>query len=158
MLSAAKRNAPEPQVGSRTDIPRVAAFAVAVEGVPEGAEQFRPLALRDDVLGETLDVEIEGDEVVDVLHFARGEFGPDFLIALATGDDLAPCLRGQRVVVRRGGVPAAAPGYVVNPRGDVVREVERDSPKTSCLLISSFLSASSVPSAVNPPLPFAGMT
>ena len=43
------------------------------QGVPEGAHQFRPLAVDDDVPGEPLAVQVEGDEVVDALHFAGGQ-------------------------------------------------------------------------------------
>ena len=40
------------------------------EGVPEGAQQLRSLALGDDVLGELLDVQVQSDEVVDFPHLA----------------------------------------------------------------------------------------
>ena len=65
MFSAAKRNAPEPHVGSRTDTSR--------RGVPKGAQQLRPLALDNDVLGELLDVQVQGDEVIDIVHSAGSQ-------------------------------------------------------------------------------------
>ena len=65
MLSAANRNAPEPQVGSRT--------VTLLDGVPEGAQQVRPFAVLDHVLRELADVEIERDQVVDVADLAGGE-------------------------------------------------------------------------------------
>ena len=65
--------------------------------VPEGAQQFRSFAVFDHVLRELADVEVEGDEVIDVADFAAGEFGLDFLVALAPGDDFAPGLGGQRM-------------------------------------------------------------
>ena len=40
-------------------------------GVPEGAQQLRPLALSDYVFGKLLDIEVQRDEVVDILHLAR---------------------------------------------------------------------------------------
>ena len=42
--------------------------------VPEGAEQVRAFAVLDDVLGELADVEIEGDEVIDVAELRRRSF------------------------------------------------------------------------------------
>ena len=41
--------------------------------VPEGAEQLRAFAVLDHVLGELANVEVEGDEVVDVADLAAGE-------------------------------------------------------------------------------------
>ena len=55
------------------------------DGVPEGAEQFRPFAILNHVLRELADVEIERDEVVDVSDFAGRKFLPDFLVTLAGG-------------------------------------------------------------------------
>ena len=75
-------------------------------------------------LGEPLDVQVQCDEVVDFPHLARGELGPDLVVASAAGDDLAPRLGGQRVVVGSGGVPAAAFGHVANARGDVVGQLK----------------------------------
>ena len=43
-----------------------------LDGVPEGAQQFRAFAVLDHVLGELADVEVEGDQVVDVADLAGG--------------------------------------------------------------------------------------
>ena len=94
-------------------------------GVPEGAQELRPLALGDDVPGELLDVEVEGDEVVDIGDLSGGEPGPDFVAALAPCDDLAPCLGGEGVFVVSGLVPVAAFGHVVDAGGYVLGQVER---------------------------------
>ena len=50
----------------------VATFAVAIEGMPEGAQELGALALSNDVPGEPLDVQVEGDKVVDLSHLAIG--------------------------------------------------------------------------------------
>ena len=42
-----------------------------LDGVPEGPEQFRPFAVLDHILGELAEVEVEGDEVVDVAGLRR---------------------------------------------------------------------------------------
>ena len=67
----------------------------AAHGVPEGAEQLGALAQGKDVPGELFHVEVEGDEVVDLPDFARGEPGADLVVSLAAGDDLAPGLGGE---------------------------------------------------------------
>ena len=59
MLSAAKRNAPEPQVGSKIE--------TLVIAFPERADEFRSLGSGDDVLCELLDVEVVRYQVVDWL-------------------------------------------------------------------------------------------
>ena len=102
----------------------VAAFLVAVECVPEGTQQLRPLALGDDIHRKSLNVQVQGDEVIYILHIARRESDPHLFVSLTAGHDLTPGLCGQRVVVRRRGVPAAALGYVVDARGDVFGQVE----------------------------------
>ena len=114
MLRAAKRKAPEPQVGSRTE--------TLDEGLPEGAHQFGPFAVGDDVLGELFDVEVVGDEVVDRCDLAGLQLGVDLLVAAAAGDVLAPGLGGQGVCVRGRFVPAAALGDVVEAGGDGGRQ------------------------------------
>ena len=93
-------------------------------GVPESAQQLRTLALGDDVPGEPLDIKIQRDEVVDLLHLAGGELGLDLFVSLTASDNLPPGLGGQRVVVRRRGVPAVALRYVVDARCDVLGQIE----------------------------------
>ena len=70
--------------------------------LPEGTDEFRPIAAGDDVLSELLDVQVVRDEVVDRRDLPRGEFGVDFLVALAPGHVLAPRLRRQGIVARAG--------------------------------------------------------
>ena len=48
------------------------------DGLPEGHEQVRAFAILDDILRELAEIQIEGDEVVDLADFACGEFLPDF--------------------------------------------------------------------------------
>ena len=52
-VSAANRNAPEPQVGS--------SIVTCVDDMPERPQQLRALAVLDHVLRELADIEIEGD-------------------------------------------------------------------------------------------------
>ena len=66
MLSAAKRKAPEPQVGSRTEY--------LLDGPVESAEQFRPFGELDHVLRELADIEVEGNQIVDLVNFSGGQF------------------------------------------------------------------------------------
>ena len=47
-----------------------------LDGLPEGQEQVRAFAVLDDILRELADVEIEGDEVVDVADFAGRQLLP----------------------------------------------------------------------------------
>ena len=88
------------------------------ESLPEGAHQFRPFTIGDDVLGELFDVEVVGDEVVDRCDLAGLQLGVDLLVAAAAGDVLAPGLGGEGVCVRGRLVPAAALGDVVKASGD----------------------------------------
>ena len=99
MLSAANRNAPDPQVGSRT-----VTFSMACQK----AQQLRALAVLDYVLRELADVQVESDEVVDVAHLAGGKLGSDLIVAIAPDDDLAPGFGGQRMGQRCRPVPALA--------------------------------------------------
>ena len=98
MFNAANRNAPDPQVGVQH---RNVAY-----GVPERAQQYRPLALYDDIHGEPPDVEVERDEVVDVVHRPRCESGAHIGVSLPAGDDFAPSLGRQRIRIGRGLVPS----------------------------------------------------
>ena len=93
MLSAANRNAPEPQVGIEN--------SDAFDRLPEGAQQIRAFAALDHVLGKLPDIEIERDEIIDLADFARRQFRPDFRIAGAPRHDFAPDLGGQAEVGRR---------------------------------------------------------
>ena len=79
------------------------------DGLPESHEQVRAFAVLDDILRELAEIEIEGDEVVDLADFASGEFPPDFLVTLPPGDDLTPDFSGQSVFAGRGFVPRLAP-------------------------------------------------
>ena len=116
MLRAAKRNAPEPQVGSRTEASRMACQKARRSSGPS-LWAMTSLAKR-------------STSRLRVMRSFTTSASPDASLArtscvtLAAGDDFAPRLRGQRVVVRRGGVPAAALRYVVNARGDVVGQVK----------------------------------
>ena len=92
------------------------------DGFPKGAHQFGPIAIGDYVLGELLDVEVVGDEVVDRRDFTGLQFGVDLFVTAAAGDMLAPCLGRESVCVRGGFVPAAALGDVVEAGGDVERQ------------------------------------
>ena len=78
------------------------------DGLPEGHEQVRAFAILDDILRELAEIEIEGDEVVDLADFAGGEFLPDFLVTLPAGDDFAPDFGWQRIFAGRGFVPRLA--------------------------------------------------
>ena len=66
--------------------------------------------LGEQVFGERADVEIAGDEVVDVGDFAGGDPVAEFLAALTTCNRLAPDFGGQRVFGRSGLVPFGAAG------------------------------------------------
>ncbi len=99
MFSAAKRNAPEPQVGSSTE-----SFA---DGFEEREEQVGR-GIFHHVLRELADVEIERDEVVDGADFAGAQLALKLLAALAAGDGLAPDFRRQAELGRGGFVPAGA--------------------------------------------------
>ena len=83
------------------------------------AQQFRPITGRDGVGGELPDVEVEGDEVIDLMHLARREFLSQFQTTLPPRDVFAPRLGRQGK--RRGGglVPASALTDVVNASRDV---------------------------------------
>jgi len=85
MFSAANRNAPEPQ--GRIE------YCHALDRLPEGAQQVRPFATLDHILGELVDIEIESNELLDLAHVARGQLCPDFGIAGAPRHDLAPDFR-----------------------------------------------------------------
>ena len=87
--------------------------------MPEDAQQIRPFALGDDGQSEPLDVEIERDEIVDLLHLARCELGADLGVALPSGNDLTPGLGWEGVIVERWTIPAATLGYVVDACGYV---------------------------------------
>ena len=52
-----------------------------------------------------------------------GEFGANLLVALAAGDVLAPALGRQGVVGGSRFVPTAAFGNIVQPGGDIRRQV-----------------------------------
>ena len=58
------------------------------------------------------------------MDLTRCELVPDLGVALSSGDDFTPGLGGQRVVLRRRGVPAASLGHVVDAGGDVGGKVE----------------------------------
>lgn len=74
--------------------------------VPQGAEQIGTFAIFYYVLGKLADVEVERYQVVDVVDFAAGQFGPDFLVAFAASNNLAPDFSGQSDFRWRGLVPA----------------------------------------------------
>ncbi len=61
------------------------------------AQQLRPLAVFDDILGELADIEVAGDQVVDLVDLAVGQLRAQFEAARAAGDMLAPGLGGQGV-------------------------------------------------------------
>ena len=55
-------------------------------GVPEGSQEFRPLALGDDVLRKFLDVEVQRNEVVDLTQLRpQRKFGTDVGVAVVAG-------------------------------------------------------------------------
>ena len=62
------------------------------------------------VFDKGTDVEVEGDEVVDVRDFAGGDLAAKLLTALAARDRLAPDFGGQGVFLRGGLVPSCATG------------------------------------------------
>ena len=72
----------------------------------KGPQQFRAFAVLDHVLGELADVEVVGDEVVDVMDFAGLELFLEFLAALAAGDYFAPGFGGQGEFRGRRAIPA----------------------------------------------------
>ena len=74
-------------------------------------------------MGESLDVQIVRDQVVDRRDFTCGEFGVDFLIALATGNVLAPRFSRQGILRWGRLVPAIALGDIVQASGDLFRQV-----------------------------------
>ena len=93
ILSAAKRNAPEPHVGSRTLIPG-SKCSLDFSGT-RPARWCRRLGeaqgprIRDHVLGKLADVEVVGDQVVDLVNFAGSELFPN----LKTASRRATCSR-----------------------------------------------------------------
>ena len=66
MFRAAKRKAPEPQVGSRT--------RHVLDGIHRRREEDRCLRSTDHVLGELADIQVLGDEVVDRVYLACRQF------------------------------------------------------------------------------------
>ena len=94
----------------------------AVQGVPEGPHQIRTFAVDDDVAGETLAVQVEGDKVVDLLHLTGGHLGSNLLVAGSAGYQLTPGLGRQGILWRSGLVPAGTLRRIVYPEGDVVRQ------------------------------------
>ena len=60
------------------------------DGFPEGAEKFGPLAIFNDILCELADVEVVGNQVVDVADFSVSEFSADGFITLPACDDFPP--------------------------------------------------------------------
>ena len=71
------------------------------DALPECHEQVRVFAVLDDILRELAEVEIEGDEVVDLFDFASGESLSDFLVVLAAGNDFPPRFGGQGDILLR---------------------------------------------------------
>ena len=68
-----------------------------LNGVIESTKQFWPLAVLDHVLGELADIQVEGDEVVDVPDFTACKLGPDFLVPLPPRRNLPPDFRRQSI-------------------------------------------------------------
>ena len=120
MLSAANRNAPEPQAGSR-----IVTFSMACQNA---RSRFGSFAVFDHVLRELADVEVERDQFVDVADFAVCEFLPNLLIALPASDDFAPDFsrQGKFSEARLCSSPAAF-GNVFDSGFDLFRQRNLDT-------------------------------
>ena len=71
------------------------------DGFPEGAEEFGALAIFNNLLGELADVEIVGNQIVDVVYFAVRKFGLEgFYNADAVRRSLAKFLSVRRTLQR----------------------------------------------------------
>ena len=80
----------------------------AAERVVEVADKEVVCGVGEQVFGEGADVEVEGDEVVDVRDFAGGYLAAKLLAAMAARNRLAPDFGGQGVFGRGGLVPFGA--------------------------------------------------
>ena len=92
-MRAAKRNAPEPQVGSRT--------VTFSDGVIKSAQEFRPLAIFDHVLRELAYVKVMDDEVVDLNYLAADGLCPHLFVLSRSSYHLPPDFSRQGTVGRR---------------------------------------------------------
>ena len=51
-----------------------------LDGVPEGAQEFRTFAILDHILRELSDVEVKSDQHIDLTDFPAREFSLDLLV------------------------------------------------------------------------------